>query len=99
MSQAKEETSQGKMMLLTNEDAAIRLWQTRQGSEDHPLHSRAIHTAVPKEKPSSESEEEDESADDSEDVGQKMEVEEEVCEGGQELFKGFETNMQSCVQG
>ena len=50
----------------------------------------AIQVTVPKGKSSSESEEEDESEDDSEDAGKKMEVEEEVCEGGQELFKGSE---------
>ena len=85
--------------VVKNEEAAVRLWQMRQGFEDHPLHSMAIHTPVPTEKPSSESEEEDESEDDSEDVGKKIEAEEEVCEGGQELFKGCKTNMQSCVQG
>ena len=60
---AKEVRGQGMMMLL-NEEAAIRLWQMRQGLEDHPLHRMAIHTPIPDEKESSsESEEEDESED------------------------------------
>ena len=36
--------------VVKNEEAAIRLWQTRQGIEDHPLHSMAIHTPIPDEK-------------------------------------------------
>ena len=47
--------------VVKHEEAAIRLWQMRQGSEDHPLHSMAIHNPVPEEKSSNESEEEDES--------------------------------------
>ena len=77
--------------VVRDEEAAIRLWQRRQGFEDHPLHSMAIHTPVPKEKESSESEEEDDSEEESEEeAGQKMEIEETVCEGGQALFQGLE---------
>ena len=86
--------------VVRNGGAAIRLWQMRHGFEEHPIHSMAIHTPVPREKESSESEEDDDSEEESEEeAGKKIEVEEEVCEEGQELFQGFEKNMQSCVQG
>ena len=41
--------------VVRNEEASIRLWQMGQGFEEHPIHSMAIHTPVPKEKESSES--------------------------------------------
>ena len=84
--------------IVRNEEAAIRTWQSQQGFEAHPIHSIAINTPIPAGKDSSEDEdEEDDSEESEEEVGQIIEVEEKVCEGGQELFDGFDMKYQELL--